>query len=130
MFRVRVEVIVKPTEDLDKVRRAVSNVFSGDLKVVDLGGGYFMVEGVSNDLNAISKLKQMISSCSIGPAARSYMFKRLRGNMMTLLMHKQALLLGKPSFVDSDKESPMGAVKIVIEADDPESVVNKIAPPD
>lgn len=129
-MRVRVEALVKPTEDLEKVKRAVSNVFSGGLNVVDIGNGYFMVEGVSNDLSSISKLKQMIASYSIGPAARSYMFKRIRGNTITILMHKQALLLGKPSFIDSDKESPLGAVKIVIETDDPVNVVNKIAPSD
>lgn len=127
---VKVEALVKPTEDLEKVKRAVANVFSGDLNIVDLGNGYFMVEGVSNNLNSVSRLKQMIASWSIGPAARSYMFKRIHGDTITILMHKQALLLGKPSFIDSDKESPLGAVKIIIETENPEKIVNELAPSD
>lgn len=129
MLRIRVEAIVRPTEDLEKVKRAVMNIFDDELNIVDLGNGYCMVQGVSNSLNSISKLKQMITAWSIGPAARSYMFRRIRGNTLEILMHKQALLFGKPSLIDSDKESPLGAVKIVIEADDPGVVVDKIAPP-
>ncbi|MEM0355600.1 MAG: RNA-binding domain-containing protein [Desulfurococcaceae archaeon] len=128
MVRVRVEAVVKPTEDLEKVKRAVMNVFDGELNVIDLGNGYYIVEGVSNDLKSISKLKQMIVSFSIGPATRSYMFRRIRGNTLEILLHKQALLIGKLSFIDSDKESPLGAIKIVIEAEDPGVVVNEIAP--
>jgi len=123
-----VEAVVKPTEDLEKVKRAVMNVFDGELNVIDLGNGYYIVEGVSNDLKSISKLKQMIVSFSIGPATRSYMFRRIRGNTLEILLHKQALLIGKLSFIDSDKESPLGAIKIVIEAEDPGVVVNEIAP--
>jgi len=128
LVRVRVEAVVKPTEDLEKVKRAVMNVFDGELNVIDLGNGYYIVEGVSNDLKSISKLKQMIVSFSIGPATRSYMFRRIRGNTLEILLHKQALLIGKLSFIDSDKESPLGAIKIVIEAEDPGVVVNEIAP--
>lgn len=120
---------VKPTEDVEKVRRAVENVFSGELVVESEGGGYYRVVGFSNDLSSLSRLRDLIIAKQIRTAARSYLFKRALGNSIVILLHKQAAYVNSVSLVDSDRESPLGAIRIEIESDSVAEVVDWLAPP-
>lgn len=128
MLRIRVETVVRPTEDVEKVKRAVSNVFDGELVLEDIGNGYFRLIGVSDKLDSLNKFKQIITSENIGPAVRSYVRRRITDNRVTILLHKQALFVNKISLIDSERESPLGAVYITIECDNPPEVLDKLIP--
>jgi len=127
-MKIIVETIVKPTEDLEKVKKAVLNIFDGELSIIEEKDNYRIIRCESSSRNSLEKLQNLIRMNQIIPASRTYMLKNIYGNTLTILLHKQAAYMNKLSFIDSDKESPLGAVKIMIETDDPMSVVDWLAP--
>ena len=124
MLKIKVETIIKPTEDPVKVRKAVENVFTGEILVTNIGDGYKKVEGFSTSLESLSVLYNLIRIEQIIPAARSYLLKGIRGNTIRFMIHKQAAYMRKISFVDSDRESPLGAIKFTIESQDPMRIID------
>ncbi|RLG80751.1 MAG: hypothetical protein DRO13_02985 [Thermoprotei archaeon] len=127
-MRIRVLAYAKPTEDPEKVREAVLNVFNGEVVVVEEGKGYYRVEGFSNSRSSLNKMYNLVRAGQIAPAVRSYLLKNKRGNAITILLHKQAAYMGKISLIDSDRESPLGAIRIEIEHDNPYEIINWLAP--
>ncbi len=128
MLKIKVETIIKPTEDPVKVRKAVENVFTGEILVTNIGDGYKKVEGFSTSLESLSALYNLIRIEQIIPAARSYLLKGTRGNTIKFMIHKQAAYMRKISFVDSDRESPLGAIKFTIESQDPMRIIDWLTP--
>ncbi len=127
-MKIYVETIVKPTEDLEKVKKAILNVFKGEIRVIDKGNGYYKIEGFSTDKSSLEKIYNLIRIHQIISAARNYFFKGLRGNTISFMLHKQAAFMNKISFIDSEKESPLGAIKFIIETDDPRKLIDWLAP--
>lgn len=127
-MKIKVFAYVKPTEDTDKVRKAIENIYSGELIAIEEDKDMFRIEGFSNDIKSLSKLRDLISTKQIIPATRNYLLRKTRGNTITLILHKQAAFMKNISLIDSDKESPLGAIWIEIEADNVEEVVNWLAP--
>ncbi len=128
MLKIKVETIIKPTEDPVKVRKAVENVFTGEILVTNIGDGYKKVEGFSTRLESLSALYNLIRIEQIIPAARSYLLKGTKGNTIRFMIHKQAAYMRKISFVDSDRESPLGAIKFTIESQDPMKIIDWLTP--
>lgn len=127
-MKIEVYAKIKPTEDPNKVKKAVQNVFNGDIIVVDEGDGYKRIEAFSSSISSLERLYNLIRAKQIIAAARSYLYKGLRGKTITFMLHKQAAFAGKISFIDSDRESPMGGIRFIIETDDPKRVIDWLAP--
>ncbi|MEM4625116.1 MAG: RNA-binding domain-containing protein, partial [Thermosphaera sp.] len=121
-----VEAEVRATEEVEKVKKAVENVYRGDLVVVSDGENTF-VKSVSVDMMSLEPLRKLIRVQQIGPAARSYLLRRIDDNQLTILLHKQAAFASRVSFVDDPRESPMGPIKIVVTGDDLDEVVKYLA---
>ena len=127
--RVVVETEVRPTEDKNRVLKAVLRIIEpGNIKEETLGDSlYIIVE--SDKISSLTRLYYMLRAERILDAARSAMKKGLQGGRLVFYLHKQALYAGKLSFVSSDHESPLGAIKVSIEHDNPRSVIDWLAPP-
>ncbi|ADV64895.1 RNA-binding domain-containing protein [Desulfurococcus mucosus] len=120
MVRVVVEAEVRPTEDSEKVKKAVGNVFAGDVVISDQGGGYRLARGVSLTIESLKPLRELARVQQVEPALRSYIHRHRENRAITILLHKQAAYVGKLSLVDSEKESPLGAIRITVEGDEAE----------
>ncbi|MGC9011789.1 RNA-binding domain-containing protein [Thermogladius sp.] len=118
MPRVTVEAEVRPTESVEKVKKAVQNFFAGDLVVLEVREGWFIVRGVSDSIESLRALRDRARAEGIEPALRSYLVKNRRGNTTSLMLHKQAAYVGRISLIDTPKESPLGPITITIEGDD------------
>jgi len=127
-LKIRVFTYVKPTEDFDKVKKAVENIYSGEILVFEEKNGYYRIEGFSTDLSSLNKFRELIRVKQIVTATRNYLLKRIKGNTLTILLNKQVAYMKNISLIDSDKESPLGAIWIEIEADNIEDVINWLAP--
>ncbi len=125
---MRVEAEVRPTESVEKVLKAVRNVFDGEIRVEDKGRGYKVVRGYSNTAYSLHKIHYLLRLYRILDAARKYLHKGIRGNTIVFRLNKQAAYMGRVSFVDSDHESPLGSIVFVIETSDPERLVDWLAP--
>ncbi|ACL10650.1 RNA-binding domain-containing protein [Desulfurococcus amylolyticus] len=120
MVRIIVEAEVRPTEDAEKVKKAVKNIFAGDIIIQELGNKYRVVKGVSPTIESLKPLKNLAKTQQVEPALKNYLIKYRTATSITLLLHKQAAYAGKLSLIDSEKESPLGPVKIIIEGDENE----------
>jgi predicted RNA binding protein with dsRBD fold (UPF0201 family) len=130
LARVRVEAEVRPTEDVEKVKRAVLNVFRPDRVVVeDLGGGYRVVVAEAFSLRSLSRLWERLRQERILDAARGYMLRGIEGDVLVFKLNKQAAYVGRVSLVDMDAEAPMGPIVFTVEHPDPRAVVDWLAPP-
>lgn len=127
--RVIVEVEVRPTEDRDKVLRAVLNIIDPEtVRSEPVGKGEVLILEASS-LAALAKLYYLLRQERILDAARGALKKGVQGDRLVFYLHKQALTQGKLSFVSGDHESPMGAVRVTIEHPDPKAVIDWLAPP-
>ena len=125
---VRVKAEVRPTEDIEKVRKAVRNVFNGRINVIDGEHGLKVIIGESDSAYSLIKLHDLIRIYRILDAARKSLQKGMRGNTIVFKLHKQAAYVGKISFIDSDHESPLGSITFYIESSDPGKLIDWLAP--
>ncbi len=127
-MKIRIKASVKPTEDKEKVIRAIKNIFDGELVVSEVQEGYYIIEGYSNRKESLDKLYNAIRVEQIIAAARSILKKKTYRNKIKLLLHKQAAYAGKISFIDNERESPLGAIYLEIEAEEPDEIIDWLAP--
>lgn len=116
------EVIVRspfsPSEDPEKVRKAILNIFpNADLE--DYPTGF---EGTA-DLNTFSKL---IRNQKILDSTRSMMTRGWKDGRITLYLNKQVATVGIVSFAEA--RAILGNIEVVIFDDDLEELIDIIAP--
>ncbi|MGC8983162.1 MAG: RNA-binding domain-containing protein [Desulfurococcaceae archaeon] len=131
MVNIVVEAEVRPTEDLEKVKKAILSVIKPEsVEVEELGSGYRVVRARGSSIESLEPLRNMARAQQVEPAFRSYLYKYRRGGALTILLHKQAAFVGKLSLVDSDKESPLGPVRVEIEGteEEIEKLIDYLAP--
>jgi len=129
MVYVRVEAEVRPTEDVEKVKKAVLNVFEPDKLTVEDFGDYKLVVAEAWNYHSLWKLHELLRRERILDAARSYMLRGIQGPTLTFKINKQVAFVGRLSFVDMDREAPLGPIVFTIETRNPREVVDWLAPP-
>lgn len=126
MLKMNCEVYAKaevyPTEDLDKVIKALSNIFNYD--DIEIGDDYVCVSGKKE---SIVDFKEDLKDRKIRSVARKMMIKGIHANKISFNLSKQAALAGIPNFVE-DYQSPLGEIKVEIKTDDVEKFIDWIAP--
>ena len=128
MFKVIVRTIVNPSEDEDKVKKAVSNVFTPEsMEVIDRGE-YKEIVAVSESYESLEKLHKLLRKYRILDAARKHL-KAGRGEReIEFELNKQVAYVGKISFCTTPEESPLGSIKFRIETENPKVVIDWLAP--
>ena len=125
---VQVKVEVNPTEDLEKVRQAVENVF-GSLKLEEKTqrkGSLLVAQ--AKDLESISKFGNLLRRERIRDAARGVLFQGLKGNTITFYLNKQVAYANHVSFCEPVAESPLGPIKVQIKCDNPVKLIDWLDP--
>lgn len=118
MVAVKLFCKVCPSEDPEKVRDAVMNIFpDASLERTDKG---FEGTGTTN------RFRELIRKQKILDSTRSMMFKGIRDNSIVMHLNKQVATVGKISF--TEPKTILGTIKVTIECEDPESVIDDIAP--
>lgn len=129
MFLLRVEAEVRPTENSEKVAKAIKNVFDVELREVELSEGYRLLVGESGNLESLRKLYQALRAQRILDSARAYMLKNRKGSSLELRLHKQAAFAGHVSLVTFDEESPLGPIRVLVVCDKVDELIDWLAPP-
>jgi predicted RNA binding protein with dsRBD fold (UPF0201 family)/dephospho-CoA kinase len=113
-----------PTELEEKVRQAVENIFPGtSLKLIKKEGFVDRLEGTAPSLD---ELHGLLRNQKILEAARKSMFAERQGPEINLQLNKQAALMGLVNFLDH--EVPLGAIYVTIVTDEPELIIDWLAP--
>jgi predicted RNA binding protein with dsRBD fold (UPF0201 family) len=124
---VRVEAEINPTEDAEKVEKAVSNIF--DNASVEVKPSYkgSVLYATAEGREGLLKLRNLLSSDRIRDAARKVFFGGLRGKAVRFCLNKQVAFAGHVSFCQETAESPLGPLKVAIECDDPRQLIDWLA---
>ncbi len=113
---------LNPTEDIDKVVKALKNLF--DYDDIEIGEDYILVSG---EKESIADLRKDLRERKIRGAARKMMLKGIGMNKICFKLSKQAALTGVPNFVEDDLSS-LGEIEVEIETDDTHKFIDWIAP--
>lgn len=127
-MRIRVEVEIRPTEDEDKVRRAVSQIFDLESYRISDAGNYRVLIGESSSISSLLRMREIIVRERIADTARRIMGRGSTDRYVSFKLNKQAAYAGKLSFVEEDHESSLGPINVFIEARDAKELIDWLAP--
>lgn len=124
---VYVEAEINPTESEDKVKTAVNNVLDNASITIkpSIKGSTLTAQAKGQD--SLFKLRNLLRNDRIRDAARRLLFKSIRGNTITLCLNKQVAFAGHVSFSEETAESPLGPIRVTIETDNTEQLIEWLA---
>jgi hypothetical protein len=125
---VYVEAEVNPTENEDKVKRALENMF-GNLEIeVKTQKNGSLLSGRAKGIDGLTKLGNLLRRERIRDAARGILFEGLSRKTIVFYLNKQVAYMGHVSFSKPVAESPLGPIKVEISCDNPCDLIEWLAP--
>jgi hypothetical protein len=125
---VQVEVEINPTEDQEKVKRAVENVIgTAEFEVKPKKRGSLLV-AKTEGMEGLTKFHNLLRRERIRDAARGVLFGGLRGKSIVFYLNKQVAYVGHISFSQPTSESPLGPIKVQIRCGNPRELIDWLAP--
>ena len=129
MVHIRIEAEIRPTESEEKVVQAIRRVFFvDDVRIVNIGDGNRLAVAESRDITPLLKVYELLRRQRILDTARSVFIRGSSGNVLSVKLNKQVAFQGIISFVDSDDESPLGAINLVVVSDKLREIIDWLAP--
>lgn len=128
---MKIEVIaeIRPTEDPEKVKRAVLNVFEPDEVEIRREGDTTLLVARGHGHRSLLKLREAIWRQGIQDSARSVLSRSIAGEgRLVFNLHKQAAYVGVVSFATEPNESPLGPIIFSVETSDVRRFLDWIAP--
>ena len=119
MPTIRITCPVFPSEDPERVKKAVLNIFP-DVTLEESG------KELTAETQSMEHFSEQIRKQRILDTTRSVMMKGRRGERTVFNMNKQAAYAGKISFVE--ERTILGTIKVTIEDDDITLFIEKLAP--
>jgi predicted RNA binding protein with dsRBD fold (UPF0201 family) len=121
---VYVETEINLTEDEEKVRKAVANIFDDISMEINPSYRGSMLSAEAKGQAALVKLRNVLRSDRIRDAARKVFLRGIRGNAVSFCLNKQVAFAGHVSFSEEVAESPLGPIKVTIKCDDPRLIID------
>lgn len=118
------ETDVRPTEDPERVTKAVTNIFLGDVEYrpIDEWSGKVILEG--KDQTPLERLRMILQRDRIRAAARSILKRSIKVDQIVFFLNKQAAHAGHVSFSEPEGESPLGPIQVVLRTEKPEQLID------
>lgn len=121
---VEAEVEVRPSEDIERVKTALSKVLTGAIQITETGQNRFSIHLLSKDRTSLEKLKMIIQRDRIRTAARAVLNRHIEGGTLEIFLNKQVAFAGHVSFCQPEGESPLGPIRLVIRSTDLNGIVD------
>ena len=118
---------IYPTESEDNVKAAVNNVLDNTTITVKPSIKGSTLTAIAKGQDSLIKLRNMLRNDRIRDASRRLLFKSIRGNMISFCLNKQVAFAGHVSFSEETAESPLGPIRINIETDNPQQLIEWLA---
>ena len=123
MSQMMREIVIRaplfPTEDAEKVKWAILNIFpDATLSIVD--------EHLVGRAKSLERFAEILRDNKIRDAARSQILHGNQGGEAVFWLNKQVAAVGKVNF--TDKNVVLGAIEVHFIDNDIESLVDSIAP--
>ena len=124
---VFVETEIYPTENEENVKAAVISFLDNAVITIKPTARVNNLIAVANGQESLIKLRNMLHNDRIRDAARRFLFKSIRGNMISFCLNKQVAFAGHISFSEQTAESPLGPIRVNIETDNTEQLIDWLA---
>lgn len=128
-MKIIVEAEIRPTEDEEKVKKAVLNLFTPSIIRVEDRGRYKVLVAEANGPEALHKLHSKLREQRILDAARSMITRWSSKDRVVFYLHKQAAFMDYVTFCLPENESPLGPIKFEITEVDVGDLIDWLAPP-
>lgn len=129
MLEVEVFAEVRPTEDIEKVKRCILNFVDPEEIGVETYGGINRVVVRARGARSLDRLYYALRRQRILDAARTHLKQGITVNSIIFHLHKQAAYVGAVSFCTvPEKESPLGSIVFVIRTDKPRQFIDWLTP--
>ena len=120
-FKLKVYADVKNTEDPEKVKISITNIFPD----INIEENKEVIIGYSEDESVLSRFIELIYSDAIRDSVNMILKEGTQELKISFLMNKQAAFAGR---VNLSKLSPLGSIKVKTYVDNPYEFIDKIAP--
>ena len=120
-FKLEVFADVKSTEDPEKVKNSILNIFP-DIKVEEKDNE---IIGYSEEDGVLSRFIELVYSDAIRDSVNMVLKEGTRGTKISFSMNKQAAFAGR---VNLSRVSPLGPIKVKIYIENPYEYIDKIVP--
>jgi uncharacterized protein len=124
---VFVETQINPTENEESVKAAINNFLDNATITIKPFIKGNSLTAVAKGQDSLLKLRNLLHNDRILDASRRLLFKSIRGNMISFYLNKQVAFVGHISFSEESSESPLGPIRVNIETDDPEQLIDWLA---
>jgi predicted RNA binding protein with dsRBD fold (UPF0201 family) len=124
---VFVETQINPTENEESVKAAVNNFLDNATITIKLSLKGNSLTAIAKGQDSLLKLRILLHNDRIRDASRRLLFKSIRGNMISFYLNKQVAFVGHISFSEESSESPLGPIRVNIETDNPEQLIDWLA---
>ena len=115
---------INPSEDIDKIRTAVSNVLIDmDEKIVRNS-----LIANSNNYESLSKIYEIIRAKNIKKVYRRNLRQNIVDDSTWFYLNKQAAFANVIALCDEDNQSPLGPIKIVLQSKNIRDVIDWFVP--
>jgi len=125
---VRVEAEVNPTENPEKVKRAITNIILNPVFETISSGDRAIIIASCEGKDSLSPFYYLLRKEMVLDTAHTLLLKGINGNRITFYLNKQVTFVNKISFCKPYAESPLGPLKVEIFCDDPEELINWLSP--
>jgi len=124
---VHVEAEINPTESEENVKVAVTNVLGNASITIKPSSRASTLTAEAKGQDSLVKLRSILRNDRIRDASRKALFRSLRGNTISFYLNKQVAFAGHVSFSEETAESPLGPLRVTIETDSPQQLIEWLA---
>ena len=118
---------VYPTEDPEKVKTAINNLFAPQsYHTTEIQGIQQLTATITQ--SDLHKFYTRLREERILGAARRWLRQNMLGTTITFCLHKQAAYSNRISFCAPDGESPLGPIQVEIKCDKPQAFIDWLTP--
>ena len=120
--KVQVSCQINPSEDPSKVETAILNIFPDlEISISDK-----LLIGKSNGMNTLSNISESIHSKNTKNIYQRILKKNSNENSTWFYLNKQAAFVNTVSLCNETNESPLGPIKVVLEGNDIENIIQSL----
>jgi len=126
---IEVEAFIYPTEDPEKVEKAIKTVFPAcSMTLENPSDEVRLLRAREHGKEALIPLQSLLRQDRIRDAARSILMSGISNYMITFHLNKQVAFVGHISFSMPNAESPLGPITVRIRCENPISLIEWLAP--
>ena len=124
---VQMEAEIYPTESEEKVKAALTNILGNASMTVKPDGKINILTAEAKGQESLVKLRNIMRSDRVRDASRKALFRSTRNSTIRFCLNKQVAFAGHISFCEETSESPLGPIKVKIETDNPQQLIEWLA---